>query len=57
MKTNLIRKKLKDITINEFRGQFEICIPMTALEIERLGKLSNDDMEMLTIEGARDANT
>ena len=57
MKTNLIRKKLKDITINEFRGQFEICIPMTATEIERLGKLSNDDMEMLTIEGSRDANT
>ncbi len=54
MKTNLIRKNLNDITINEFRGQFEICIPMTAAEIERLGNLGNDDMEMITIEGKKD---
>ena len=57
MNTNLIRKKKSDITLNMRHGIYEICIPMTQAEIEQITKLKVGEMEMLTIEGARDDNT
>lgn len=56
MNNNLIRKKRSETTLNIFNGMYEICIPLTASEIERITKLEVGEMEMLTIEGCRDDN-
>jgi hypothetical protein len=54
MQINLIRKKRSETTLNIFNGIYEICIPLTAVEVERITKLAVGEMEMLTIEGCRD---